>query len=145
MSNTIPIKYNMVWTNIYILIGILCGVIFFIGGYLLNDVKIYIYVFIAIVPIYFGFKLKKRSYAVVSFNPISVYGLFGQVRHQYSLKSNEKFIVKNNRVYLKTNSKMIKIKMNNWFVNHQDWQNVLDLFSLNETEKITKHLIDDEI
>ncbi len=145
MSNTIPIKYHFIWTNLFILIGVFSGIIFLIGGTVLNDFTIYLYVIIAILPIYTGVNLKKINYAEVSKNNIKVYGLFGQLKHHYRLKGDDKFFVKNNNIYLKQAQKTIKIKMNSWFVNQLDWQNAIELFSLNENEKITKHLIDDEI
>lgn len=145
MSNTIPIKYHFIWTNLFIIIGVFCGVIFLIGGAVLNDLTIYLYIIIAILPVYIGVNLKKINYAEVSSKDIKVYGLFGQLRHHYQLKGEDKFFVKSNKFYLKQPQKSIKIKINSWFVNQLDWQNAIELFTLNENEKITKHLIDDEI
>lgn len=143
MSNFIPITYNPVWANIYILIGVLCTIIFLIGGYTLNDFLIYSYTLIGLFPILIGFKMKMNNYAEVSSSEIKVYGLLGQLRKQYQLKPEETFQLKNNKIYIKRLNKMYKIKMNSWFINPYDWEQVLDLFNSNEFDKITKHLIDD--
>jgi hypothetical protein len=143
MSNIIPIKYKQTLTNIYILIGVLCSIIFLIGGYLLNDYLILTYTLVAILPIYVGYKMKTNKYAEASISEIKVYGLLGQLRKHYQLQPQEKFVIKSNRVYIKQPNKLIKVKMYSWFVNQYDWQSVLCLFGNSDFEKITKHLIDD--
>jgi len=143
MSKFNTIKYNNNWINIYIVVGLFCLIIFLIGGYILNDYYIYAYSILAILPIYIGFTLKKILYAKVSPDEIIVFGLWGQIKKHYQLKPNEKFTVKNNRIYVLKTDKFSKVKMNSWFVNKYDWQNVIEMFDRNQAEKITKHLIND--
>ncbi len=143
MSKFIPIKYQPLLANIYILIGVFCAIIFLIGGYLLNDFLVYFYTIVALFPIYIGFKLKSNLYAKVSKNEIIVYGLLGQIRKHYTLNKNEMFIAKNNKIYLKKGNLQQKLKINNWFVDKYDWQRGIELLNGDDGQKITKHLVDD--
>jgi len=143
MKNMFTIKYKQIWANLSIVIGVFCAFIFLAGAYLLKDITVLMYVLAAFGPIYVGFKIKKSNYALVSKNRIQVYGLLGQLKKDYTLAKNERFMTINNRIYLKRNKIRLKVKINNWFVNQQDWERVIALFSNNETDKIIKHLTDD--
>jgi hypothetical protein len=143
MQNKFIIKYKLVWASAYIVVGVFCMFIFLFGTYILNDLSIIVYMLIAIGPIYIGIKMRKMPYAVITKNRIQVFGLLGQLRKDYQLAKNEHFLAINNRIYLRKNKVRLKVKMNNWFVNQQDWNRVIEFFSDNDIHKITKHLVDD--
>ena len=128
MTTTIPISYKMAWTNAYILIGLICVLIFLIGFFVIGDYMNLIYSLASIVPIYLGVKMKKTPYAIVSKTKIEVFGLFGELRHVYSSEDDSLFVSIKNKVWLKKNKQLQKVKMNKWFVNQQDWNAVLELF-----------------
>jgi len=143
MSKSIPIRHNLLWANIYIVIGLFCTLFFLVGAFMLNQFDSVIYAIASIGPIFIGFIMRKSNYALVSKNHIQVFGLFGQLRKDYKLDGNATFIIKANRYYFKKGNELKKVSMNNWFINPNDWKRALELFETNEFEKITKHLIDD--
>ena len=143
MANYIPIRYNKIYANVYIMVGVFTLIIFCVGAILLKQLEGVVYVLAAIAPIYVGVKMHKSNYAEVSKNRIKVYGLLGGLRKDYKLNKGERFSLKSNRLYVSQNNKISKVKINDWFVNQHDWNRATELFSLNESEKITKHLIDD--
>lgn len=128
MTTTIPISYKKAWTNAYILIGLICVLIFLIGFFVIGDYMNLIYSLASIVPIYLGVKMKKTPYAIVSKTKIEVFGLFGELRHVYSSEDDALFVSIKNKIWLKKNKQLQKVKMNKWFVNQQDWNAVLELF-----------------
>ncbi len=142
MSITIPIKYNKIYCNLYIVVGGLSTLIFISGIIFLNDYSLFIHSILAVFLIIIGFKLRVNNYATVSKNKIVVFGLLNTERKRYELSVDEVFFFKSNRIVFERNGKLIKVKMNNWFINKYDWERVQTLFSLNDFEKITKHLID---
>lgn len=143
MSKSIPIRHNLLWANIYIVIGVFCMLFFLAGGILLDQVQILVYSLGAIGPIIIGFIMRKSNYALVSRERIQVFGLLGQIRKDYILGKDELFIKKSNRIYIQKGTDFKKVSMNNWFINLHDWKRAMELFESNEFEKLTKHLIDD--
>ena len=143
MANYVPIRYNKVYANMYIVVGVFTFLIFCFGAIVLWQIENLVYVLAAIGPIYIGLKMHKSNYAEVSLKRIKVYGLFGNLKKDYKLNKESRFSLKSNRLYVSQNNKITKVKINDWFVNQHDWDRAVELFSLNETEKITKHLIDD--
>lgn len=143
MTKSIPIRYNLIWANIYIVVGVFCSLFFAVSGVLLNQIQILIYAVGAIVPIVVGFIMRKSNYALVSKERIQAFGLFGQIRKNYVLKKGELFVKKSNRIYIQKGADYKKVSMNNWFINLNDWKRAMELFESNEFEKLTKHLIDD--
>ena len=143
MSKSIPIRHNHIWANMYIVVGIFCSLIFCFGAIILNQVELFGYIIASIGPIYIGLKMKKSNYALVSLTKIQVFGLFGQLKKEYLTDSKSRFILENNRVFLKKEKKLEKVKMNNWFINQYDWKRAIELFEQNESIKITKHLVED--
>ncbi|MGV6862361.1 MAG: hypothetical protein ACWA41_11355 [Putridiphycobacter sp.] len=142
-TNNVPIRYHVFWSNVYIAVGFGCALVFAVGGYLLKDIEVFLYIIITIFPILVGFNMRKSNYAIVSQSEIIIYGLFGQIRKQYQLEKNQKFILKSNKIYIQDASKLKKVKMNNWFVNRYDWQRAMELFISDDFEKIAKHLVSD--
>lgn len=143
MSKSIPIRHNLIWANIYIVVGVFCTLFFLAGAFLLNQYTTVIYAIAAIGPIVIGLKMRKSNYALVSTKQIQVFGLFGELRKDYQLGDESVFILKSNRLYIKKDNSLKKVRMNNWFINRHDWERALELFETNDFEKITKHLIDD--
>ncbi len=128
MTTFIPINYKKKWANIYILVGVICVLIFSLGYFIVNDFMILVYSIASIVPIYFGYKMKKSPYALVSKSNIEVFGLFGELKYEYICTAGSKFINRENKIFLIEKNKTTRIKMNKWFVNQADWNAVLDLF-----------------
>lgn len=143
MTKSIPIRHNLIWANIYIVVGVFCTLFFLLGAFLLNQYNILIYAVAAVVPIVIGFKMRKSNYALVSKKRIQVFGLFGQLRKDYQLDTDSVFVLKSNRIVIKKGADIEKVSMNNWFINGHDWKRAMELFETNDFEKITKHLIDD--
>ena len=114
--------YKKIWSNLYIFIGVICVFIFLFGFILIEDYLFILYMLAAIFPIYFGIKMIKAPYAIVSVNKIKVFGLFGDLKHEYNSTLKQKFNKKNNRIYLFDGE---KVKLNKWFVNVDDWQRAL--------------------
>lgn len=112
----------------YIIIGVACLLIFLMGFFVVGDFMNLIYCIAAVVPIYFGFKMKKSPYAIVSRSKIEVFGLFGELKHEYVCDSDLKFLRKNNKIFMQGKEGVIKVKMNKWFVNQDDWNSVIELF-----------------
>jgi len=128
MTTSISINYKTTWTNTYILIGIVCILIFLLGFFVVGDLMNLVYSLASVVPIYLGFKMKKSPYAIVSKSKIEVFGLFGELKHAYICDSESKFVKVDNKIVIKNNKASIKVKMNKWFVNDEDWKAVLELF-----------------
>jgi len=128
MTTSIPINYKTAWTNTYILIGIVCIFIFLLGFLVVGDFMNLVYSLASVVPIYLGIKMKKSPYAIVSKSKIEVFGLFGELKHEYVCDSESKFLRVGNRIIIKNNKVSKKVKMNKWFVNDEDWKAVLELF-----------------
>jgi len=128
MTTSISINYKTTWTNTYILIGIVCILIFLLGFFVVGDLMNLVYSLASVVPIYLGFKMKKSPYAIVYKSKIEVFGLFGELKHAYICDSESKFVKVDNKIVIKNNKAYIKVKMNKWFVNDEDWKAVLELF-----------------
>jgi len=128
MTTSISINYKTTWTNTYILIGIVCILIFLLGFFVVGDLMNLVYSLASVLPIYLGFKMKKSPYAIVSKSKIEVFGLFGELKHAYICDSESKFVKVDNKIVIKNNKASIKVKMNKWFVNDEDWKAVLELF-----------------
>lgn len=143
MSKFIQIKYNPVWANIYILVGVFSALIFWFGALFLNQNKLLLFGLAALGPIYIGFEMRKNNYALVSLSEIQVFGLLGKLKKEYKTDSKSFFSMKKNKLFLHKNGSITKVNMNKWFVNQYDWKRAIGLFELDETIKITKHLIDD--
>jgi hypothetical protein len=143
MAKSIPIRHNLIWANIYIVVGVFCTLFFSVGGYMLKDYQPFIYAVAAIGPIVIGFKMRKSNYALVSLKHIQVFGLLGHLREDYQLNGQSIFFIKSNRIFITNGTKLRKVKINNWFINQHDWKRALELFETNDFEKLTKHLIDD--
>lgn len=128
MTTSIPIRYKKAWTNIYILVGLVCVTIFLLGFFIVGDPMNVLFFGASIVPIYLGFNMKKQPYAVVSRTKIEVFGLFGELKHEYISDENTRFVNRNGKISLDGVNTVKKIKMNKWFVNQSDWNAVLELF-----------------
>ena len=112
----------------YIWIGVVCMVIFLLGYLIVGDFMNLIYSLASIVPIYLGFKMKDFPYAIVSKTNIVVFGLYGEVRHEYNCVDEENIVLVDDKIFIQSKDKSVKIKMNKWFVNQGDWNTVLELF-----------------
>jgi len=128
MTISIPINYKNSWTNIYILVGLTCVLVFLLGFFVVGDFMNLAYSFASVVPIYLGFKMKQWPYAIVSRSKIEVFGLFGELKHEYVCDETSKFVRIENKIFIESKGKRIKIRMNKWFVNQTDWNAVFELF-----------------
>jgi len=143
MTNFIPIRYNPIWALLYIMVGVLCTVLFIFASVYLKDITLLFYCIVSLPPIYIGVILYKTPYAKITVNTITIFGLLGQVKHSYEYNSRNKPIYRKSRFYLEINGKEKKLKMNKWFVNSNDWERVIDFFNDDESQNIIKHLITD--
>ena len=128
MAISIPIRFKPIWALTYISVGITCILIFVLGLFVIHNLIFLVYILASLFPIYFGIKMLKTPYAIVSKTNIQVYGLFGELKHDYTLDEKEIFITKNNRIYIKNENKNSKLKINKWFVNQHDWLRVIKFF-----------------
>jgi len=129
MATSVPIKYKKIWAHVYVLVGIVCVIIFVIGFFVMKDFINLLYCFAAVIPIYFGFKMKKSAYALVSKDEILVFGLFGELKHLYKCVDDSVFIRKGNKIYIQNKGELTKLKLNNWFVNRDDWNEAMSLLN----------------
>ena len=128
MTNSIPIRYKIIWTNLYILGGVVCLFIFIVGFFVVGHFMNLFYSLASVVPIYLGFKMKRTPYALVSKSKIQVFGLFGALRYEYTCDVNSRFLNVNNRIIQEVKGEANKVNMNKWFVNQTDWRSALNLF-----------------
>ena len=128
MTTSISINYKKSWINMYVLVGIVCVLIFLLGFFMVGDYMNLLYSLASIPLIYFGFHMKKNPYAVVSISKIEVFGLFGELKHVYVSDDKSIFLRKNNKIFIQSKEGTKKIKMNKWFVNQDDWNEALVRF-----------------
>jgi hypothetical protein len=141
MTKTVPITYQKFWAFIYILVGLICGLIFLIGSFFLNETQYLFYTILAIAPLYIGFKMFNNPYAIVSKKEIIVYGIFGGIKHHYVLADGEQFMMIKNRIFIKTKGHYKKVKINHWFTKPTDWKSLTFLFSEDNENQIIHHLL----
>ncbi len=118
------IKYQTNWARLYILLGILFGLMFIFGGLLLKDYTVFFNLIAAFIVIYIGWGMLKRPYAIYNNTELIVYGLTSAVRKHYQFKTAQEVEIHKNRLYL--NGK--KLKINGWIVAKADWQRMLRFF-----------------
>ncbi|NOQ76097.1 MAG: hypothetical protein GQ574_29095 [Crocinitomix sp.] len=128
------IKYQAIWAKVYILLGVLFGLLFIFAGIMLEDYTIILNVIAAAIVIYYGYFMLNNPSANYSEKEIKVFGIFGSVRKHYKFENVDAIKIRNNRLYL--NGK--KLQLSPWMVDQQDWQRLLAFF--NEEEALLGEL-----
>lgn len=118
------VNYQLVWGRIYILFGLLFGLLFIFGALILADFTILFNLIAAFIVSYIGYAMLKRPYARYSETTLVVYGFTGAVRKQYSFTSTTDIVVKQNKLYLHGK----KLKINSWIVDKADWKRLIQFF-----------------
>lgn len=131
------IKYRAIWGKLYILLGVLFGLLFLFGSFLLKDYTILLNLVAAFIVIYLGYSMLKRPNIKYSGKEIMVMGFMGSIRKHYWFESKSEITIRNNRLY--RNNK--KLKMNDWMVDKKDWNRMIAFFS-GEEKVIMDELID---
>lgn len=118
------IKYQAIWGRLYILLGVLFGILFVSGGVILNDYTIYFNLIGSVIIIHIGYSMLNQPYVRYAENELVVYGFLGQARKHYKFDSIHSIKIKDNRLYHQNK----KLKLNNWMVDKQDWKRMLAFF-----------------
>ncbi len=118
------IKYQAIWGKLYILLGVLFGALFIIGGVILNDPTVYLNTIASFIIIYIGISMIKKPYALYNTNEIKVYNFLGTVRHHYKFESKEEVTLKSRRFYMNENN----LRINPWMIDKQDWVRMENFF-----------------
>ena len=123
------IKYQAIWGKLYILLGVLFGLLFIFGGILLKDYSVFLNILASAIVIYLGYNMLKRPYARFGEKEIIVYGFFGSVRKHYEFENKDKIVIQGDRLYLNN----VKLKINPWMIDKKDWSRLLDYFNPGES------------
>jgi len=133
------IKYQAIWSSLYILLGVLFGLLFIFGALLLEDLTVLFNSLAAIIVIYIGYKMRKQPYAEYNAQEIKLYSYLGTIRKRYTFQSPSAITIKSNRLYLNNE----KLKINAWMVDKKDWQRMLDFYS--DTNDVMLDELQDEL
>ncbi len=112
------IMYQASWGKLYLILGVLFGLLFILGALILKDYTVLFNLIASLVVIYFGYGMLKKPYLIYSTSEIIVYSTFGTVRHTYPILESDNLIFDNERVYL--NGK--KLKINSWMLEKKEWR-----------------------
>lgn len=121
---TKEIKYQAIWGKLYILLGILFGLLFVFGAWILQDFSIIFNLIASVIVIYIGYAMLNKPYATYSQTEIVVYHFLGTVRHRYTINPDDKLKARENNMFL--NGK--KLKLNAWMIDKKDWVRFQEFF-----------------
>jgi hypothetical protein len=111
------IKYQANWGRLYILLGVLFGLLFVIGALILEDFTIFLNILASFMVIYIGYAMLKKPYAGYNKNEIKVFTFLGATRHHYKITADNPIQIENNRLYMGGK----KLKLNSWMIDAKDW------------------------
>lgn len=111
------INYQVMWARLYLLSGILFGLLFIIGAYILNDLTVLYNLLAAVLIFSIGWGMMKYPYAIYTENEIRVNGFFGIERKYYQFETKEEVTVENHRLYINGN----KLAISRWLVDKADY------------------------
>lgn len=131
------IKYQAIWGKLYILLGVLFGLLFVFGAFLLKDYTILLNLAATFIVIYLGYSMLNRPNIKYNDKEIMVMGFMGSIRKHYRFESKSEITIRNNRLYQGGK----KLRMNNWMVDKKDWNRMIAFFS-DEGEVIMEELVD---
>ncbi len=123
------IKYQAIWGKLYILLGVLFGLLFIFGALILSDFSIFFNLIASIIVIYTGYSMLKRPYARYTENEIIVYTIFGSQRKKYAVNDPNSIRLSRNRLFIGNK----KLRLNNWLINKKDWERMLIFFELRDS------------
>lgn len=118
------INYQTSWARLYLLCGVLFGVLFVVGAIILRDWFILFNILAAILIMGIGWGMLRYPYATYTSNEIKVFGFFGTERKHYTFDSKAAIDVSNHRLYL--NGKRLQI--NRWLVDKADYKRMEAFF-----------------
>lgn len=124
------IWFKRTWCTVHIVLGILFSIIFVLGAISLKEYSYFFYLILSGGLIYFGWNRLRKPYVTYTENSIFVYGFLGDIIYRYQFVHRSEIIVKEKKFFLKST----KLKINSWFVNSAQWENMIRYFS-NEISK----------
>lgn len=130
------VHYLSIYSGLYITLGFVFIVIFILGAVILQEFEMYLYIAAGLFLVVMGFSMRKTPYLLYDEQHIIVYGLFGQVRKEYSFEDKSEVYVRNKLFYLKDK----KISANHWMVSKHDWRRAMEFFG--EGSKLINELQD---
>jgi uncharacterized membrane protein (UPF0136 family) len=119
------IKYQANWAKVYILLGVLFGLLFIFAGIMLEDYTIVLNLIAAAIVIYYGYFMLKHPSAKYSDKEIKVFGVFGSIRKHYTFENVTAIEIRDDRLYLDGK----KLQLSPWMVDPQDWHRLLAFFN----------------
>ena len=131
------IKFQAIWGRLYLILGILFGILFIFGAIILRDYSILLNLLAAALIIYIGNRMLLRSYALYNEHEIKVYGHVGALCKHYQFTDKKEVQIKNNSAYLKGE----KLKISAWMVDKQDWKRFIDYY---DKDNAFMHELQDE-
>lgn len=126
----LSVKYQKIWSNLYLLLGFLFALIFLFAGYYLNDYSILINLIGAIIIIYIGIGMRKHPYIVYATDKIEVYNFMGTIRKKYNIELESDLKVNCDKLYLNGQ----RVRINAWMIDKRDWVNFLAFFNPDQDE-----------
>lgn len=111
------INYQAIWARMYILSGVLFGLLFIVGAYILKDWTVLYNLLAAVLITAIGIGMLRHPYATYGEHEIRVNGFFGIERKHYHFNSRNDIKIDNHRLYL--NGK--KLSISRWLVDKADY------------------------
>lgn len=118
------VNYQIIWSRLYILFGVLFGLLFIFGALILKDYTIFFNLIASFIIIYIGYGMLNRPYAKYNAKELIIYGLTGHIRKQYTYASPKEITLKNDRLYLHGK----RLKINKWIVDKADWKRLREFY-----------------
>lgn len=119
------VYYKSIYGRIYAILGVIFTLVFLLGTFVLNDLAILVYVIFSGFMIYLGIRMQKQPYAEYNKKELKLYSLWGGFRKRIEYQNPTEIQVKNNQLYYKGK----KIRLNDWFVNEEQWQRMMRYYS----------------
>lgn len=117
--------FQRTWCTVHIVLGVLFSIIFVLGALSLKEYTYFFYLLLSGGLIYFGWNRLRKPYVSYTENSIFIHGFLGDIIYRYQFEHRSDILVKDKKFFLKG----AKLKMNAWFVNKAQWENMMRYFS----------------
>ena len=125
--------------RLYIVLGILCMLIFILGAIILADYMNIAYCAASSFLVVIGVKALNSPYAIFDEKQVILFNFLGKERIKYTFSSKKDVKVKNNLLYLDSK----KMKINHWFLKAEEWKRLV-LFYTEENDDLIFHELQED-